>query len=314
MRCSALIVSLAILGAPGLSWAAESASDFQLYVLRDLNLIGQNIGKRAAVGGNATFTGTSIGGATISSPASLVVGGNLTYKNGGSIAGQALVGGSNQAFSYMPVTAGVSSLPVDFSLENLRLKNLSTTLAATSANGVAELKWGGLHLTGQDAGLNVFNIEASALSQATWFNANISPGSQVLINVLGGNVNMTGGLSFHQSSNILWNFADASSIRAGNVSIGGSILAPNATFYGGGGTVVGNMVVGAFDGAMSFGGSGYAGSLLTPPPVQAPPPLASGPVGAVPEPTTWAMMLLGFFGLGALLRRSRRQGGPAIAF
>lgn len=29
------------------------------------------------------------------------------------------------------------------------------------------------------------------------------------------------------------------------------------------------------------------------------------PVGPVPEPTTWAMMMLGFFGLGALLRRKR---------
>jgi hypothetical protein len=29
-------------------------------------------------------------------------------------------------------------------------------------------------------------------------------------------------------------------------------------------------------------------------------------LGAVPEPATWAMMLTGFFGLGAVLRRSRR--------
>ena len=30
-------------------------------------------------------------------------------------------------------------------------------------------------------------------------------------------------------------------------------------------------------------------------------------LGAVPEPATWAMMLTGFFGLGAVLRRSRRE-------
>lgn len=29
------------------------------------------------------------------------------------------------------------------------------------------------------------------------------------------------------------------------------------------------------------------------------------PVGGIPEPATWAMMLLGFFGLGAMLRRRR---------
>jgi hypothetical protein len=32
---------------------------------------------------------------------------------------------------------------------------------------------------------------------------------------------------------------------------------------------------------------------------------------AVPEPTTWAMMIIGFGGVGALMRRRRRDGGLA---
>jgi hypothetical protein len=36
------------------------------------------------------------------------------------------------------------------------------------------------------------------------------------------------------------------------------------------------------------------------------------PVGGVPEPATWAMMLLGFGGIGMAMRRSRR-GKPALA-
>ena len=39
------------------------------------------------------------------------------------------------------------------------------------------------------------------------------------------------------------------------------------------------------------------GPIVTPPP----------PMGAVPEPATWAMMLTGFFGLGAVLRTRRRE-------
>jgi hypothetical protein len=35
--------------------------------------------------------------------------------------------------------------------------------------------------------------------------------------------------------------------------------------------------------------------------------LKAGAPGAVPEPMTWAMMLVGFFGLGAMLRVNRRQ-------
>ena len=34
-------------------------------------------------------------------------------------------------------------------------------------------------------------------------------------------------------------------------------------------------------------------------------------VGGVPEPATWGLMIMGFGGIGAMLRR--RQGAPAIA-
>ena len=36
-------------------------------------------------------------------------------------------------------------------------------------------------------------------------------------------------------------------------------------------------------------------------------------LGAVPEPATWAMMLAGFGGLGAVLRRARRKLATATA-
>jgi hypothetical protein len=36
-------------------------------------------------------------------------------------------------------------------------------------------------------------------------------------------------------------------------------------------------------------------------------------VGAVPEPSTWALMLMGVFGLGAVLRSSRRRNVSAVA-
>jgi hypothetical protein len=37
------------------------------------------------------------------------------------------------------------------------------------------------------------------------------------------------------------------------------------------------------------------------------------PVRAVPEPASWAMMITGFFGLGATLRRARRTASAATA-
>jgi len=37
------------------------------------------------------------------------------------------------------------------------------------------------------------------------------------------------------------------------------------------------------------------------------------PPGGIPEPSTWALLVLGFGGLGALLRRNRRNAGTACA-
>ncbi|MEW5688247.1 MAG: choice-of-anchor A family protein [Pseudomonadota bacterium] len=294
-------VAALVVAAPA---AAESAADFQLYVLGDLKLDGNGVNHRTAVGGDAKFTSSSLGGATAANPYSLVVGGDLTYKNGGSINGGALVGGTNGAPVYMPVTAGASTLPVDFDVENLRLKNLSDTLGAMAATGTAENKWGGLFLTGLNSDLNVFTISSAMLSQASWFSVNIASGSQVLINVTGDNVKLTGGLSFGNASNILWNFVDANNIKASNVSIGGSVLAPDAMFHGGGGTISGNLIAGGFNGAMSFGDAGYAGSFLTPPPPRPTVP-TPGTAFAVPEPGVWALMILGFGAVGAQLRRRR---------
>jgi hypothetical protein len=40
---------------------------------------------------------------------------------------------------------------------------------------------------------------------------------------------------------------------------------------------------------------------------------ANGALGGVPEPATWAMMLIGFGGLGAMIRRRRATTATATA-
>lgn len=51
----------------------------------------------------------------------------------------------------------------------------------------------------------------------------------------------------------------------------------------------------------------------TPPPPPSPTPLPPPLVSAVPEPSSWALMLLGVGGLGAVLRRGRRGSPPSVS-
>ena len=37
------------------------------------------------------------------------------------------------------------------------------------------------------------------------------------------------------------------------------------------------------------------------------------PPGAIPEPSTWFMMIMGVFGIGAAMRRKNRRGSAAPA-
>jgi hypothetical protein len=67
----------------------------------------------------------------------------------------------------------------------------------------------------------------------------------------------------------------------------------------------------------SPGGSSPPPSDGTPPPSDGTPPPGGGtppppPVSGVPEPATWAMSILGFYALGAAMRRNRRRA-PANA-
>ena len=72
---------------------------------------------------------------------------------------------------------------------------------------------------------------------------------------------------------------------------------------------VANFSVNPGSGALNLTSSLWGDATLTYDYTAAP---ISSPVGAVPEPATWAMLILGFFSLGSVLRR-RRHDGAALA-
>lgn len=65
-----------------------------------------------------------------------------------------------------------------------------------------------------------------------------------------------------------------------------------------------------FQGGLADGGSTF---FALEDPINASQITTPGQIGGVPEPATWAMMLLGFFGLGAMARSSRRRAALATA-
>lgn len=309
MRNLAALAAAAAMTAIAAPAFAEGVADFQVYSLGDFTLNGNNISHRIAVGGDASFTGTSISGKTGANPASLVVGGDLTHSGGW--VDQGIAGGTVNAPGYMMLTGG-QTLPIDFAAENLRLKNLSTALAGFDTTGTAARQWSTMVFDGLNAASNVFTVSAADLAAVTGISfTNIASGSSILINVTGASATLGGGFST-PTNNVLWNFADATSLTAGGIGWGGSVLAPNAAFQGNSGSISGKLVVGSFNGAMSFGDGAYGGNYFSyAPPVVTPP--TTGPVsGAIPEPGVWIMMILGFGGAGAMFRRRRALGVAAL--
>ena len=94
---------------------------------------------------------------------------------------------------------------------------------------------------------------------------------------------------------MIWNFYEATSIDLGSKSWYGSVLAPYADLK------TGNFIEGSVV-ARNFAQNGeihmnnWAGSLTI---------KAEELQSAVPEPATWAMLILGFGFVGSLLRRRR---------
>ena len=185
---------------------------------------------------------------------------------------------------------------------------LSTQMAALASTGTVTYgQWtpGDITLTGTGTGVNVFNLNGTDTPQWSSLYALkfAGTGTGAIVNVWGSSltnfVNLNfGGLS---SDQVIFNFFQADTVSLNGMNVRGSILAPDALVRIQGGSVEGVVVSDGFhsEGAR-IGGTGFNG--FTP-----------AAQNAVPEPGTWAMILLGFFGVGAAMR-PRRARGPRMRF
>ena len=109
------------------------------------------------------------------------------------------------------------------------LQSLSTLLTSQPATGTVQSSNGSLQLVGKISGLNVFQLSADALTQATSISISVPAGAGALIGVSGASVNLVNkGITLQGAtpSTILWNLASARFLHVSSIGLPGSILAP----------------------------------------------------------------------------------------
>src|ERR1700733_10234888 len=307
-------VSMIVLMAAATAVPARAASTTAKNILSSFNLVTtgnvstqSDIVGDAVVGGDlsgATFFG---GGAKVPSSPTLYLFGklnsSLNLNSGGSLY---YAGSSSQKVNYNGGAKLHTTLPNPLGYYTDPLTDLSTQLSDLTATTWTSFVKGNFN-AGSNTGIVVFDISGSALA-SNLVNHDISfTGKGVtsyIINVIG---NFADPSSTHfnvDQEDALFNFEDATTVNLGQW--GASILAPDATVkITSGGNIEGSLFAQSFLG----GGELHNNNLFN----GALPTIAAVPTAAVPEPSTWAMLIAGFAGLSFLGWRRARNGAVAAA-
>jgi choice-of-anchor A domain-containing protein len=181
---------------------------------------------------------------------------------------------------------------------------LSNAFAAMTTTGTFSQQWGAGTLTGTQSGTNVFTISVDQF-QPLYKLTFAGLGDGAIVNITGSGSLMTsiqfdlGALT--DPSQVVLNFVDLDNLWFNGLKFNGSILAPDAAVNIYGNSVAGSVIAKSFNSAGTFfGGTPYSGFT----PAEAAP--------AVPEPSTWLLLILGFGMVGAAMRR-RAASGAGLA-
>jgi choice-of-anchor A domain-containing protein len=230
-------------------------SDYNLFLLGDYSGGHDVVGKVAAAG-NIRMTDFAVGSGLPDTHIAntLVAGGNLSLSRG-ALWGDAWYGGSYSAdLSVTSYRGSVSQgSPINFEARGAQLSALSDQLAGLAVNGTtARESWGGITLSGTDAHVNVFDVDANAFTGAALLSINAPTGSLAVVNIHGDSATFTGfGHAFNggiDQRGVLYNFVDATSINAHGFGFWGTVLAPSAHIHFTDGSFDGGIYASSFTG------------------------------------------------------------------
>lgn len=281
------------------------ASDYNVFVLGDVNQSNTDAEGKVAIGGDATLS-NFYAGMTLPQDGNngdvLIVGENLTFTNG-QVRGNAVYGETENLTNVTLQNGGTlrQDTPIDFDAARQELQALSQSLGILGATGTTEITSSAITLTGSNQEQNIFHLSAADLSNTSSFNINVIPGSTVIVNISGANAslqnfgfNITGGIE--QRQNIIYNFYQATTLSASGIGIEGSILAPLAAFNFNNAHINGNLIAESLTGGGQSNNYLFQGNL--------PDPIRE----TVPEPATLAGLGL----VAAVGIASRRKGQQKI--
>lgn len=145
------------------------ANEYNVFVFGNMTLSNTDAEGRVAVGGAATLSNYGVGaGITPLPPAntdpSFVVGGAVNVSAGSNASGNTVISPTSTVINYTmgnPNGALITGTPINFSEAEQYLMCASVFWATLEPNGVGEVVFGQLNLTGTDDTLNVFTFESS---------------------------------------------------------------------------------------------------------------------------------------------------------
>jgi len=276
------------------------AGQFNVFVFNDFTSSYSDVEGAVAAGGNFTATGYAVNelNRAVAGNA-LVVGKDLDFSNGSVKNGNVDVGGVIKAG---PTVTGAytDSDPINFANERTYLLNLSASLNNLVNTGTATYNYSGLQLTASNnSSAQIFDIDGSFFNSRnnTTFSG-FSAGQTIILNISGSGLTFNGGTGTDFASygfNVIYNFYEATALNTGSGATG-TILAPLADITGGFTAINGNVIANSWNTNTQVNVTGMfkpteiTGLVVTP----------------VPEPESYAMLLVGL-GVAGLLARRRKH-------